>query len=330
MKIGIPKALLYYYYGPFWETFFEELGMEVVVSEDTNKKLINEGIKASVPEICVPIKIFIGHCIDLTKKDVDYIFVPRMVSIYKGEVFCPKFMGLPDMLIHGVEGMEGKILTCHIKSKSDDISDYKNYINIAEKLKISQDKLKKACEIASEKWYRFREYNKKGYHILEAIDMVNNNIKLESMKKSDSDVKLGILGYVYNMYDGFVNMNIIDKLKDLNVDFITFDMIDESELRKYIDDMDKVLFWTFSNKLLGAGYKFFRENEVDGIIHITAFGCGPDSFLGKLFEIESDDTKIPFMTIRVDEHTGENHLQTRIEAFVDMIRRKKAKAVMGG
>ncbi len=63
---------------------------------------------------------------------------------------------------------------------------------------------------------------------------------------------------------------------------------------------------------------------------INSFGCGPDSFLGKLFEIESDDTKVPFMTIRVDEHTGENHLQTRIEAFVDMIRRKKAKAVMGG
>ena len=29
------------------------------------------------------------------------------------------------------------------------------------------------------------------------------------------------------------------------------------------------------------------------------------------------------MTLRIDEHTGESHLQTRLEAFVDMIARKK-------
>jgi len=68
----------------------------------------------------------------------------------------------------------------------------------------------------------------------------------------------------------------------------------------------------------------FSEGKVDGIIHITAFGCGPDSFLSRLMELESDATGIPFMIIRIDEHTGENHLLTRIEAFVDMIKRKKA------
>ena len=31
------------------------------------------------------------------------------------------------------------------------------------------------------------------------------------------------------------------------------------------------------------------------------------------------------MTLRIDEHTGESHLQTRIEAFTDMIKRKIRK-----
>jgi len=39
--------------------------------------------------------------------------------------------------------------------------------------------------------------------------------------------------------------------------------------------------------------------------------------------LDSDTYNKPFLTMRVDEHSGENHLQTRIEAFVDMLKRKK-------
>lgn len=327
MKIGIPNALLHSYYGPFWESFFEELDFEVIVSEETNKRIINYGVKESVPEICVPIKIYLGHALDLLEKNVDYIFVPRMISIHKGEIFCPKFMGLPDMMNHGVKALEEKILSCHISSTNEDISDYKNYISMASKLGVSETKIKAAARIAGERWRLFRRYNRMGYTPIEASNFLKQGIEPKEIDRSKEEVQIGLLGYVYNMYDNFVSMDIVNKLRELNVGFITFDMIEEDELRKAIDYMKKPLFWTFSNMLLGAGYKLFRDYEVDGVIHTTAFGCGPDSFLGKLFEIESDETGIPFMTIRIDEHTGENHLQTRIEAFVDMLKRKKLKAV---
>ena len=327
MKIGIPRALLYYYYNPFWEPFFENLGLEVVISDETNKTLVNKGVKESVPEICVPIKIFIGHTINLLEKDVDYIFVPRMVSIRKGEVFCPKFMGLPDMMEHSVEGVAEKMLTCHIKTKGDDISDYRNYLEMGKKLGFSKQEIKDAAEKAGQQWHEFRKFNKLGYPLSEASRMVKKNVSLEEVKQDENRIKIGVIGYVYNIYDNFISMDIINRLKELNVDFVTFDMMEEEELEASIADMDKTLFWTFSNKLMGAGYKLFRNQMVDGLIHITAFGCGPDSFLGKLFEIESDEQKVPFMTIRIDEHTGENHLQTRIEAFIDMLKRKKLKAM---
>lgn len=322
MKIGIPRALLYHYYGPFWEWFFEELGCEVIVSKETSKNIIDEGIKSSVPEICVPIKIFIGHSLSLLKEEVDYIFVPRMISIYRDEKFCPKFMGLPDMMISGIEGIEKKILTCNINSNNDDISDYQNYINIGKSLGIKERKVKMAAKKSGDKWRLFRKYNNMGYLPYESLDMIKNNERPSKLKKDKDNITIGLLGYVYNIYDNFINMDISNKLRELNVDFITFDMIDETKIRNEIKDMNKTLFWTFSNKLLGAGYKLLRNKEVDGIIHITAFGCGPDSFVGKLFEIESDSRDIPFMTIRIDEHTGENHLQTRIEAFIDMLKRK--------
>jgi len=324
MKIGIPRALLYYYYAPFWKPFFEELGMEVVISEETNKKLINDGVKESVAELCVPIKAFVGHSYNLLKKEVDYIFVPRMLSISCGEYFCPKFMGLPDMMEHGVVNMGEKILTCDITSENEDITDYKNYLPLIDKLNVTEEQLKAAAEKARKDWIAFRMYSKMGHTVPEAMDLVNNKTIAKKIKTPTTDsIKIGLLGYVYDVYDAFISMDITNKLGELGVEFVTFEMLEEDEMLEQIADMDKTLFWTFSNKLLGAGYKFFRNNEVDGVIHLTAFGCGPDSFLSKLLEYESDDTGIPFLMLRVDEHSGENHLQTRIEAFVDMLKRKK-------
>lgn len=43
MKIGIPKGLLYYRYETLWKTFFSELGIDYIVSPDTNKEIMNSG-----------------------------------------------------------------------------------------------------------------------------------------------------------------------------------------------------------------------------------------------------------------------------------------------
>jgi len=324
VKIGIPRALLYYYYGVFWEEFFKELGHEVIVSPHSNKEIVDTGIKSAVPEICVPIKIFLGHLKYLIyEKNVDYAFVPRMISIHKGEIFCPKFMGLPDLVRNGSPEISDKILTTYIESKTENISNYKNYISLSDKLNANEEDIKRASRKANIKWLEFRRNTLRGIPAKKAAEMVEKNIVYK--KNNSNNIKIAVVGYVYNVYDSFLSMDILDKLHDLNVDYMTFEMLDNKTIFSQISHLKKRLFWTFSNKLLGAGYYSLKNHNIDGLIHLTAFGCGPDSFLGKLFEIESDIRQKPFMTIRIDEHTGENHLQTRIEAFVDMLKRKKEK-----
>ena len=102
MKIGIPRALMYYYYFPFWKTLFTELGCEVVVSDETNKKIISEGSRVTETEMCVPIKIFNGHVAQLLNTDVDYIFVPQMHRMKK-EYYCPKFLGIIEVVKYSFE-----------------------------------------------------------------------------------------------------------------------------------------------------------------------------------------------------------------------------------
>ncbi len=300
---------------------FEELGAEVIVSSNTTKELIDKGIKVSVPEICVPIKIFNGHILELLDEEVDFLFIPRMMSLRKGEYFCPKFMGLPDMIRYGIPKSEGKILQPNIYSVTDDISGFRNFKPLLDTLGVSEYRMKAALKKARIRWRESRSLSVKGYTALEVIDgMV---AKPPANKPDPFMLNIGLLGYVYNLYDEFVSMQIVDRLKEKNIKVKTFEMFDEKILDNQLQGMKKRLFWTFSNKLLAAGYKFFQDPSIDGLIHITAFGCGPDSLIGKIMELESVNYNKPFMTIRIDEHTGENHLLTRVEAFIDMIYRKK-------
>ena len=89
-KVGIPRALLYYNYYPLWKVFFEELGAEVVLSELTNKKILDDGVYCCVDDACLPMKVFHGHAVHL-KDRVDYLFVPRLISVEK-TVYMPEIL----------------------------------------------------------------------------------------------------------------------------------------------------------------------------------------------------------------------------------------------
>lgn len=170
----MPQGLLYGYYFPFWKTYFEHLGCEVLVSPSTTKNILDQGVKYSVPEICVPIKVYIGHVLHLIDKDVDYVFVPRFESIEKGKYFCPKFMGLPDLIRHSFDGIEDKMLMPSIKCKSEDISKSKGFKDVAKQLGFSMAKHRKAKKVAQKTWKEFRNLSQKEYLATEAMDIIWN------------------------------------------------------------------------------------------------------------------------------------------------------------
>ncbi|MEA2086489.1 MAG: acyl-CoA dehydratase activase-related protein, partial [Candidatus Caldatribacteriota bacterium] len=97
LRIGLPQALLYYEYFPLWKNFLEGLGVEVINSGPTTKEILDLGVKSAISEVCFPVKVFYGHVMSL-KDRVDYLFIPRLVCVEKGAYFCPKFLGLPDMV----------------------------------------------------------------------------------------------------------------------------------------------------------------------------------------------------------------------------------------
>ncbi|PUU89587.1 MAG: hypothetical protein CI947_1655 [Halanaerobium sp.] len=341
-KIGIPRALLFYYYFPFWLKLFSELKIEPVISDSTSRDLLDGGVKKSLSEICVPIKVMIGHVLNLDQKEVDYIFLPRFRTIREDIVLCPKFLGLPDMIRHSLPSLEAEVIADVIEAKSDDISQFSNHKNLAEKLEISKTEMQSALKKAAEFWQRYRNLLYQGYLVddflgVEKIEVLEkliskfeNSSKLPQSQKEELNsstteevVDIALIGYVYNVYDQYINMDIINKLKEMGVRVHTFSMVSEDIIEKELAELRKPMFWEFTNKLYGAAEHYFKKQEIDGVIHLTAFGCGPDSMLGQILEIDAKDYDKAFMTLRIDEQTGESHIITRIEAFIDLLRLKK-------
>jgi predicted nucleotide-binding protein (sugar kinase/HSP70/actin superfamily) len=104
VRVGIPRSLWYYTYYPFWREFLSGLDCICIPSGVTTKATLDVGVKDTVSEACVPIKLFFGHVRDLLvrweKGEIDALFLPRYVNWHGNMVFCPKFLGLPDMVRH--------------------------------------------------------------------------------------------------------------------------------------------------------------------------------------------------------------------------------------
>jgi predicted nucleotide-binding protein (sugar kinase/HSP70/actin superfamily) len=84
-------------------------------------------------------------------------------------------------------------------------------------------------------------------------------------------------------------------------------------------------YWTYGDEVAVAG-EYYLRSGVDGIIGIMAFGCGPDSLMMDVVRRQSTRLKTtPFMSLTLEEHTAEAGMVTRLEAFLDMIHRKKMR-----
>ncbi len=106
-RVGLPRALLAYRYYPLWHRFLTALGCTVVTSPPTNKDILAAGIRATIDDVCIPLKAFVGHLLYLKALGVDRMMVPRVFAIEnspKRRFTCPKFMGLPDLARAVLEG----------------------------------------------------------------------------------------------------------------------------------------------------------------------------------------------------------------------------------
>lgn len=319
MKVGIPRALFYYYYYPQWKTFFEQLGWEVIVSPPTNREIAEAGLFNSVNEVCYPVKIYFGHVAWLTRQNLDWIFVPRLISVEQRSYICPKFMGLPDM-VRARFGSKLPVIDLYI-----DFTQRKGWLNSElrrwERLTgCPKGSWIRAWHLSQKALEAFADWCRQRYSLSQAIDIWEGTS--HPMPIPAGDLRIGLLGHGYALCDGMISMDIAGKLRQFGAEVIWAESLDRESVESWAGILPKRVFWTVGRTTAGAALLMDRDPSIDGLVYLSCFGCGPDSIVVKT--IENYLHHKPLLQITVDEHTGEAGIITRIEAFCDMLQRRYA------
>jgi predicted nucleotide-binding protein (sugar kinase/HSP70/actin superfamily) len=319
-RIGVPSGLLYYKYFPLWRSFLEELGAEVVESGMTTRAILSAGVSKAENESCLPVKVYYGHALAL-KDQVDALFIPRVVSLEKKTHTCPKLLGLPDLVKAAADDMP-PIISPTIDFHESLWSNYRAVYRIGRLFTRNPIRIFRAGLRA---WRHHRIYQDKlalGWEPTQAMGDQQGGMLSEGRK-----LRIAVMGHHYNVFDTFTTMSLLERLKGMDADIITMDMVPEEWREEELAKLPKQIYWSYERELVGALLACVSHDLVDGIIFIISFACGPDSMLHVLCEQERKrlgDT--PMLTLVIDEHTGEAGLITRIEAFTDMLRRKRKRA----
>jgi len=298
MKIGIPKSLLYHHYHDVWDLFFKELGCEVVYSPKTTKSILEEGKRHIVDESCLSMKIHMGH-VDYLSGKCDYILVPYIDRYSKTDSLCANFYGIYDL---AKTIFPDRIIHYHIDAKRND--ERKAYIEMAKELGFNKAEAGSAYDKA--------KANATDLHVKAVV-------KNKELLKNSEKIKVLLVGHLYNVYDDFVGNPIISYLKDNNVDVI-FAHLNDADPKGYKKISDS-LYWKYNKELLNGVAEY--EKDVDGIILLTTFPCGPDSLVNELC---LGKVQKPTIQLIVDELNSGTGLETRLESFVDILEQRKGDA----
>ncbi len=318
MKVGIPGGLLYFRYGKLWNSFLQALGAEVVESGETTRSILNSGVSKAENESCLPIKVFYGHVLALKDK-VDALFVPRLVSVKRRTHTCPKMLGLPDLARVAAEGVPIIAPTIDFQSGL-----WHNYRAVYSMGRIFTSNPLRIIEAGVSAWREHRLYLERltlGLDYRGALRGETGRLLCEGR-----ELRVGVIGHHYNVYDTFTTMSLLDRLGAMGVDVVTADMVPPKLREQELKRLPKDIYWSYEQEVAGAILACARHRLVDGIIFMISFPCGPDSIIRVLCEQENRAMGgVPMLTLIMDEHTGEGGFLTRIEAFVDMLRRRKSR-----
>ena len=355
-RVGIPRALLFYKFEAMWTTFFEKLGAEVVFSPPTTKQMRTDGLQSTLDDDCYSTKLYYGH-VHALKDKVDYLFVPRFASRKKREVGCPKFIALADIIEATIEDHPPVIGPYFSTSRERhgvfrllrivfDIgflftkNPFKILNATIKALKADKEYLKKL--IISEE---------------ELAQWERSEISLNDppiSREEEDMLKIAVVSHPYVVNDPFACLEMRSKLQELGADIITaqqmprsvierqierlsyedyglnikdIDNVTKEEKEKYYLGEDDYFYFEFEHELVGTAMHYLEHKKIDGILMLVNFICGPVSVSIEYVKqfAKKIGSQTPLMVITLDAHTGEAGLQTRLEAFTDILRLKKLK-----
>lgn len=301
-KIGITKSLLVNTLFPLYYNFFTKLGLRV----ETSDQIDQDGIDKKGAEFCYPIEVAHGHISNLLKKDLDYIFLPQVQGMYvenskDSSLVCPFVQGEPYYLKTAFSELSKmKVLSPVLNFSKGYHSLTKEFVKIGQELGFNRKESIKAYKVAFEMQRALiNEFQEIGRSVLDELE------------KNPEKLGIVLFGRPYNAFTQDVNMGIPHKFSSRGYTIIPLDFLPIKD--QFIQNN---MYWSMGKLILKSAGYIEKHPQLFGA-YITNFSCGPDSFLlGYFRDIMKQK---PSLTLELDAHTADAGVDTRVEAFIDVI-----------
>jgi predicted nucleotide-binding protein (sugar kinase/HSP70/actin superfamily) len=354
VKLGIPRALYSFYHFPLWRRFLDELGVEILLSPPTDREIIDAGVRLSPPEICLPVKAYLGHVAWLRSR-CDAVLLHRMVCVKEGRRVrfgCPKAMCLPDLVRATVPGLPQVI---EVIQDERAMTIRETYTRMAREV-TGRNGVAAALQRARLEQDRVDALLREGMPFTEIWNRKDRGRGTGDGKRADSaglrssvsgPLRIGVVGHPYLIFDRALGLSLTDKLEALGVNALyttsalgqegtgkgkgrgsssTFSSTSTSSDAFPEPCRYREMHWFYETELLDGAWQFLSRNghphQVDGLLLVSSFACGTSAVINELIMREMAHPDIPVITIMLDEQTAEAGLATRLEAFVDMVKHR--------
>lgn len=338
------------------KSFLKNLGAEVILPRNLTKRTLEIGVKLSPEMICLPFKITLGNFYEALEMGANtlfmaagakkcrfgyYHFLQEMILREKFSVFGDSgfnfypvsqytpyqflFEKMPKIFATTPNKVIRALILLLMKSAL--IEEFKELIRKKRAINFTE----------AEGWEKV---------ILKKIEKAEKFSEIQKLKKEikrilwvedkDDLLKVGLVGEIYFMIEPFANQEIEKELGKMGVwvlakrslyghlkhllkldwEFIKFYLL----AKRYLKDSPG----GEAIRTLGEALDFIKKG-VDGIIHIFPFTCMPENIAMEVLDEVSKDYNVPILSLSFDEHTSKTGLLTRLEAFVELLKRRKTE-----
>ncbi len=347
-----------------WSVALRKFGVEAYVPPYTSKKTLSLGVKNAPEAVCLPYKLILGNFIEAIEGGTDYVAMLTSPGCCRLGVYGINIQSaLADLgyetkylELSLYDGIKGLFKFFHdLLGRTDYIAAAKaSYMMI--RMVFALDDLETLLA-----YYRAREikvgdaekhYNKclemyKKVTSVRELSKLKKIVKKEMAKteidKNREILHVDITGEIYLVGDPFSNQYIERELgkmgvqtrRSLTVSSFLKDAIIPKMFRGKETHLQRAerMAKPYLNRDIGgdalecvSDVAFADVNRKDGIIHISPFTCMPEIMSQNIFPAMREEHNIPILTLVMDEQSGKAGYITRLEAFVDLMRRKKRKA----
>lgn len=348
------------------KSLLDDFGTDYIIPTFNNKKALEVGTKY-VPEMaCLPLKMNLGNYIEAYKKGADTILIVGGCGPCRFGYYCEMSREILQDNGYDMDVLTLELPNGNIKEFLKRVKKLTGRLNVFQILKILKNTIlvSKKVDDLEKLAFKFRPIEiKKGSvdkiytnfqnevlkvngskEILKLIEDTKNQILRLEIDKMLKPIKIGIVGEIYTTIDYFTSFNIEKTLGNMGIEIdraITVsDWIIEHIVKAVLPIKKNDNYKTAAKPYLGAmigGHAqetlgntvLYANRNYDGVIQIYPLTCMPEIVAESILPSIERDLDIPILTLIIDELTGETGYMTRVEAFIDLLEKRRERAEGG-